>query len=435
MFGYDVFLASKGIIRHPVLSGLMAIAIALGIAFFMAILTIGTSLKTNPLPHKNDVLFRVQLDAGDPNRQSNDPRSRPHQLTYIDAIALMREAAAARQSAMFSTIAIIRPEQTEIPFEVTGRAVYGDFFAMFDAPFKHGGPWDDNAEENRERVVVLAESLSERMFGDDNPTGQHITLKEELFRVVGVLEDWDLVPRVYDFQWESPEQSFVPFTTAAEMEFRRTGSTNCWQPIPNGGLQGFLASECTWIQFWIELDEPSERSDYLNFLDAYATQQKSLGRFQRPLNNAIQTIDEWAVYIRVVDEGIWITGLIALLFLVVCIVNTIGLLLAKFLSRTRELAIHRALGATRGELIGRFLVEAGCIGFAGGIVGLLFAWLGLLGIRVLLRGDDAVHHITQLDIPLALLTVLLGIVVSLAASIYPAWRSSRTTPANLLRGV
>ena len=223
MFGYDVFLASKGIIRHPVLSGLMAIAIALGIAFFMAILTIGTSLKTNPLPHKNDVLFRVQLDAGDPNRQSNDPRSRPHQLTYIDAIALMREAAAARQSAMFSTIAIIRPEQTEIPFEVTGRAVYGDFFSMFDAPFKHGGPWDDNSEENRERVVVLAESLSGRMFGDDDPTGQHITLKEELFRVVGVLEDWDLVPRVYDFQWESPEQSFVPFTHSSRNGVQANG--------------------------------------------------------------------------------------------------------------------------------------------------------------------------------------------------------------------
>ena len=411
----------------------MAVAVALGIAMFMAIFTIAFSLSKNPLPDKKDLLYRVQLDAGDPNRQGDDASSRPHQLTYMDALALMRDGRAMRQSAMFGTAAIIRPDGAEVPFEVSGRAAYSDFFRMFDAPFKYGQPWTADADENRERVVVLAEHINDRLFGGKNSVGEHITLKEELFRVVGVLEDWQLVPRVYDFDFSPTEDTFVPFTTASEMEFARRGNTSCWQSISGEGHQAFLASECIWIQYWIELSDPAERNNYLSFLDSYANQQKGLGRFQRPLNNAVHTIDEWSVYINAVDDGIWVTIVIAILFLIVCLINSIGLLLAKFLSRSGELAVHRTMGASRLQLFTRFLVESGCIGFAGGLLGLFLAWVGLMGIRVLFRGEPVVPHITHLDVPLALLTVVLAIIASLAASLYPAWRGSRGTPADLLR--
>lgn len=433
MLRYNIFLAARGIRRHPILSALMAVAVALGIAMFMSIFTISQSMSKNPLPHKNDFLYRVQLDAGDPNRPGDDPENRPHQLTYMDALALMREGWALRQSAMFGISAIIRPEGAEVPFEVFGRAAYSDFFSMFDAPFKYGGPWSDTADENRERVVVLAASINDQLFGGEDSVGEHITLKEELFRVVGVLEEWNLLPRVYDYEWSPTEDTFIPFTTAAEMEFDRRGSTNCWQSIPGQGHQAFLASECIWIQFWVELSDPSERTSYLRFLDSYANQQKELGRFQRPLDNAVHTIDEWSKYIRAVDEGIVVTIIIALLFLIVCLINSIGLLLAKFLSRNSELAVHRAMGASRVQLFTRFLVESACIGFAGGLLGLVFAWLGLMGIRILFRGESVVAHVTQLDFSLAIGTILLAIVASLAASLYPAWRGSRGTPASLLR--
>lgn len=435
MFRYNIFLASRGVLRHPVLSALMAVAVGLGIAMFMAIFTIAFSLSKNPLPDKKDLLYRVQLDAGDPNRQGDAASSRPHQLTYMDAVALMREGRAMRQSALFGTAAIIRPEGAEIPFEATGRAAYGDFFAMFDAPFKYGQAWTDVEDENRERVVVLSEHINDRLFGGENSIGEHITLKEELFRVVGVLDDWQLVPRVYDFNFAPIEDTFVPFTTAAEMEFARRGNTNCWQSIPGEGHQAFLASECIWIQYWVELSDPSRRASYLSFLDSYANQQKELGRFQRPLNNAIHTIDEWSDYVGAVDEGIWVTIVIALLFLTVCLINSIGLLLAKFLSRSSELAVHRAMGASRLQLFTRFLVESACIGFAGGLLGLFLAWMGLLGIRVLFRGETAISHVTHLDMPLAIATVVLAIFASLVASLYPAWRGSRGTPASLLRGL
>ena len=435
MLGYDTFLASKAIRQHPILSMLMALAIALGIGTFMTIVTISYSIGKNPLPQKNDFLYRVQLDAGNPDRQSNDPRSRPDQLTYTDATALMRTSAAWRQSAMFGVQGVVRPEREALhPFEVSGRAVYSDFFEMFDAPFEYGGTWSTDSDENSERVVVLSKDTNERLFGDQGSVGEHISLNDELFRIVGVLDEWDLVPRIYDLSFSPPEETFLPFSTAVEMEFRRVGSTNCWQPSPPG-REGFLASECVWIQFWAELEDSSKRDTYLSFLDSYAMEQKQFGRFQRPLNNAIHTIDEWIAYEREDDGGLTIFAIIALLFFIVCLINTIGLLLAKFLSRTRELAIHRALGASRRALFWRFLVEAGCIGLAGGLLGLAFTWLGLLGIRVLLRGQDGALHLTQLDPLLTVVTLLLGIVTSVLTALYPAWRGSRDTPGVLLKGL
>lgn len=413
----------------------MALAIALGIGSFMTIVTIGYTIGKNPMPDRNDVLYRVQLDSGDPNNQSDDPRNRPQQLTYRDATALMRAGAAWRQTAMFGTQGVVRPENEKLlPFEVSGRAVYSDFFEMFGAPFKYGGTWSREADENGHLVVILSSQTSERMFGDEDSVGKHISLNDELFLVVGVLDEWDLVPRVYDLSFSPIEESFLPFSTAVNLEFRRVGNTNCWQPAPPG-REGFLASECVWIQYWAELEDPSERETYLSFLDSYVLEQKQFGRFQRPLNNAIHTIDEWFSYVGGRDEGIIVIGVIALLFFIVCLINTVGLLLAKFLSRTRELAIHRALGASRRALFLRFLVEAGCIGLAGGLLGLLFTWLGLLGIRSLLSGEDGVEHITQLDPLLTLLTFLLGIVTSVLTALYPAWRGCRDTPGVLLKGL
>src|SRR5690606_10997221 len=56
-------------------------------------------------------------------------------------------------------------------------------------------------------------------------------------------------------------------------------------------------------------------------------------------------------------------------FLLVCLLNTVGLLLAKFLRRSSEIGVRRALGASRAEIFKQCLVEAGTIGLAGGVLG------------------------------------------------------------------
>ena len=66
-------------------------------------------------------------------------------------------------------------------------------------------------------------------------------------------------------------------------------------------------------------------------------------------------------------------------FLLVCLLNTVGLLLAKFLRRSGEIGVRRALGASRRAIFMQCLVEAGTVGLAGGVLGLGLALAGTVG--------------------------------------------------------
>ena len=86
------------------------------------------------------------------------------------------------------------------------------------------------------------------------------------------------------------------------------------------------------------------------------------------------------------------TGL-AFGFLLVCLVNTVGLMLAKFLRRAAELGVRRALGASRRALFAQLLVESGVVGLVGGIGGLLLALLGLWLVRQRPSNYAALAHL------------------------------------------
>ena len=104
-----------------------------------------------------------------------------------------------------------------------------------------------------------------------------------------------------------------------------------------------------------------------------------------------------------------------------------GLLLARFLRRSGEIGVRRALGATRATIHLQFLVEAGVIGLGGGLLGLLFTGIGVLGIdRVL---PPVYARLAQIDGALLALTLGIAVLATLLASLYPAYRASRIEPA------
>src|SRR5690606_17225753 len=116
--------------------------------------------------------------------------------------------------------------------------------------------------------------------------------------------------------------------------------------------------------------------------------------------------------------------------LLVCLLNTVGLLLAKFLRRSTEIGVRRALGASRRAIFAQCLVEAGTIGLAGGVLGLGFALLGLWGVR---QQPTGYAELAQLDAGMLLLTFVIAVVASLLAGMLPAWRACQITPAIQLK--
>ena len=434
MFAYYLRLAAVSLRRSPLVSALMVCAVAIGIGACMTFVNVATILAQDPIPSKSDVLFAVQLDSWDANQPFASDGAPPPQLTYLDAAALMADRRAHRQAAMVQSGFVVVPSgEHGRPFEVAGRATYGDFFAMFDVPFRFGGGWDRAADESGERVAVLSRETNDRLFGGEDSVGRHFTLQATTFRVLGVMDDWWPVPRFYDPLGglvQAPADVFLPFETALAERLSRHGNVNCWRPFGDG-LDAFLASECVWIQFWAELPSAEARDEYLAYLNNYVVEQKRLGRFPRPLNNRLRDVNQW---IEERLEGIRVTGLllaVGVMVLLVCLLNTVGLLLAKFLGKAPEVALRRALGASRRAVAAQHLVETGCIGLMGGAFGVGLTWLGLRGIDALFGGEIAELLVFKPN--MVATAVLLAVAAALAAGFYPTWRASGVAPAALLK--
>jgi putative ABC transport system permease protein len=437
MFRYYLRLGVLSIKANPALSALMVAAIGVGIGACMTIVTIHYIMSGNPIPEKSDQLHHVRVDSWDPNEAYDEPNEPPEQLTYLDATALYEAGRATRQVISFRSSRVVEPagEDTK-PFQRDTRATTTEFFAMFNVPFRYGAAWDRSADAGNERVVVINESLNEQLFGGQDSVGKMLTLTGESYRIVGVLDYWAPVPMFYDLnnnEYGDPASIFLPFSVAIAGEHDSSGNTNCWKPIPDGGIEAFRNSECVWIQMWAELNSEAERQSYLQFLDAYVEQQKMVGRFPRPLNNRIDDVAAWMDYNEVVDEDVGVLLGLAILFLVVCLLNTIGLLLAKVMRRAKDMSLRRALGASKAALFAQNIVEASIIGLAGGLLGVLMTWLGLRGIENLFSTFEFITKLVQMDWVMIIAAVVLAILSALAAAIYPTWRACNVTPATQLR--
>ncbi|MFT3754511.1 MAG: ABC transporter permease [Pseudoxanthomonas sp.] len=434
MFAYYLNLALRSFKRNPMLTVLMVIAIALGIGASMTTLTVFHVLSGDPIPHKSDKLFYPQLE---PRPLANGARPEPEpmeQMTRFDAEALLRQKRGDLQAVMTAGSLTMQPEGGMQPFRAQARYTSADFFAMFEPPMVAGRGWTAAEDEARARIAVIGRKLAEKMFGDANAVGRELRTPKATFRVIGVIDEWELNPRFYDLshqRFSGTEQVFVPFSSAMDARLRSQGQMNCWGDSrqEEGGSQS-LNAPCAWLQYWVQLDTPQKVADYRKYLADYSDQQRRAGRFEQPTNVRLRSVMEWLDYKGVVPGDVRMQMWLAFGFLLVCLVNTIGLLLAKFLRRSGEIGVRRALGASRKEIFKQCLVEAGCIGAAGAVLGLGFAALGLWLVR---QQPDDYARLAQLDAPMLLTTFVLSLAASLIAGVFPAWRAMQIAPAIQLK--
>lgn len=437
MFTYHLRLALKSLRRYPVLSALMVAAIALGVGVCITTLTVYRWVSGNPIAHRNDVLYAVTLDNWDPARPWDDgrPELPPMELTYRDAQALQESAIPDRKVVMRKASFVIEPEQQAgiKPFLVQARLTSKDFFAMFDVPFLYGGGWGDPADAGAQQVVVLSAETNRKVFGGRDSVGESLRLDGRDFTIVGVLDDWEPVPKFYDLNngaREPVEELFVPYSLGAALELQTAGNVSCWRDENADTFQQFLGTDCVWVQYWVELGDAAKVEEYQSFIDNHVREQKMQGRFERPLNNHLRRPDEWLKVNRAVADDYRVLVGLSFMFLAVCLLNMIGLLLAKFLGAAPLVGLRRALGASKATIFRQHLVEACAIGLLGGVFGIVVAALGLWGMRQLY---ERFVDLTRYDMTMAVATLVIAILSALLAGLYPTWRVCRVQPATYLK--
>ncbi len=442
MFGYYLHLALRALQRTPALTALMIVAIGVGIGISMTTLAIFRTAAGDPIPAKSAQLFAPQIDICGANCVHSGTFTDdgiPTDLTYRDVKALLRLNAAGVQAAMYSTAVTVTPPDPQLyPRQLEARATGAAFFSMFDVPFQYGAPWGRREDAAHASVVVISRALNDRLFGGTNSVGKALRINTEEYRIVGVIDTWQSVPRFYDVnprRVNSDDALFVPLTHAVDVQLT-TNTLGCVAPgrlksLSLSYLQFSGDSGCTSSQLWVELPTAPAVRHYRQLLTAYAAEQHSTGRFSWTPRVQLRDVTQLLRSLNIVPTEVRVAVLVAFALLIACLANATSIIMARFLPRGGDVSVRRATGATRSAIFLQSLVEVALIGIFGALLGLMLTGLGLRVSRLLLPVADLA--LVRFDGADAAIAVGLSIVTTILAGLYPTWRMSRVQPALQLK--
>jgi putative ABC transport system permease protein len=448
---HDLRLAFRSLRRNPFLSALMIGAIAVGIAASMIAITLYHARAGHPIPWKNDTLFAVTLDPRDdepPQSFERHPEYPPFQVTYRDARALYASTIPKHAVMMYRSAQVVTPDNKNVkPFGANVRVTTADFFTMFDVPFIYGSGWSRTEDESPGAVVVLSRFMNQKLFVGQNSVGHEVVLDGHPYRVVGVIAAWMPRPKYYDLNsdWDIPEDIFMPFGWMQARKMMPHGNINCVSRRAKiEGFDSLLTQDCVWLQYWAELRARADRDRYQAFVDNYTNDERQHGRFPRKNNNRIVDVPTWLTLWDVIGDDNRMQLALGFVFLGVCVLNTLGLMLAKFMSAAPVSGLRRALGARRVDIVRQHLIEVIVVGLLGGAVGMALTLGGLAFLKVLMFSNLLAHSdnpdrvalvqsFVHMDIPVMVTAIALSLLTGVLAGLYPAYRIGRLAPATFLK--
>ncbi|WP_440906529.1 ABC transporter permease (plasmid) [Catenovulum sp. SX2] len=439
MFFHYIHLALLSLRKTPVISALMLLAIAIGIGISMTTLTMHSMRSANPIPQKSDKLAVIQLQTQDSNNNFDSPDNLHRQVTYRDSIELLKSDIPKRITALFRAglkVAPITPPNS--PDVKATLFTTSDFFSMFEVPFLFGNAWTKQDDEFARNTIVISRELNQQLFAGRNSVGEKLLLQNQLFEVVGVIDSWQPVPRYYDVTTDAfghTEHIFVPLLHAQTNKLDAWnniwGNTQSWANQQVDNYQQFLESETLWLHAWAEFESAQQKQQFATYIQAYIQQQQQIGRFKR--ENAsydLKDVMTWLAYRDVVGQDNYILLVLSFLFLAVCLVNTLGLMLTKFLRRAPDVGVRRALGATKSQIFIQHLIEVALLGLFGGVLGIAVTQVILKHIQ---QYSGEYQLLAKLDLTMVLTAPAIAITVTILAGLYPAWRICQTQPARYLK--
>jgi putative ABC transport system permease protein len=352
-FLQDLRYSLRRLARSPAFTGIVVLTLALGIGANTAIFSAVNAVLLRPLPYPDSHQL-VTIEHLYPSLDLEAPVSVPGFLDYK------------RKSRSFTSMAVQTGWQVNLtgieePVRLQGQRVTAEFFATLQVPALLGRtlqPGEDSA--GHDRVAVLSYDAWRRIFGGaPDIVGRSLPLNGESYEVVGVM--------------------------------------------PSGFRDFFNRNAEVWAPLVFQLDQMTDNNRTTEFLNLTARMRPGV-----PLEQAageMRTMAEqlkrdypdnypenWTLIVtplsvqatgNVRPALLVLLGAVGFVLLIAC-ANVANLLLARAATRSKEIAVRTALGATRERLLRQLLTESILVSLAGGAVGLLLAYAG---VRALVAAD------------------------------------------------
>ncbi len=437
MFRYYLMLALRRCRQNLPMVALVVLTMAVGIASSMTALTIFHALSGEPLPGISSHLYVVSMDARDSLADTDSPASGSSYLKLDDAKALVDAHKARQQVALAEILTTIsrggdaKGGAQGHSESVSGVMAHGPLIPMFGVPLKYGRAWTPQEEASRAPVVVIADEVSRHLFGTDDAVGREVRIGDRMFQVIGVSDAWAPKTQFFDLSRNSgavlgqTQGMFLPLGAALDAGVGPMTSGYCDKGAAAISFGAVDLVHCRWLETWIAAT-PVGAAAFQEFVHNYAEAQYRQGAFVHPPKARIYSVAQWMHLKQVVPDDVTLNVGLAGAFLLLCMVNVAGLLAARFLRRQGDVAIRRALGASRRTVFFQHLVETGLLGVIGGVAAVP---LTLLGLWIVRQQPVAYADAARLHVGVFLGLLLLSMLVGMVVGVLPAWRVCRLQPA------
>ncbi len=399
--------AFRGLVSHKTRSFLTMLGIIIGISSVIMMMSLGKGAEG---------LILGQLDQLGPNalfiRSGGGSPNGPPNFAQFQAIKYPDYEAVAKLPSVRLAAPIVMVDATlSYDGQNTVPQVYGttsEYFELNHLDVGEGRFFDETDLESAANVVVLGYQVQKDLFGDDTDVvGRTINVKRKNFTVIGTMPY-----RGSSFIDDQDKSAFIPITTAMN-------------EISGADYLNFMMVEAK--------DSPDFAAEDIRFL------LRDRHQIDNPTGD--ETKDDFLVMTQAQAASTFgaVTGAltiflsaIASISLIVGGIGIMNIMLVSVTERTREIGLRKAVGATRGNILTQFLLEAVMLTTLGGAIGIAIGvGFSFLASKIIANfSPDWVFAVPMNAIVLAFGTAS---AVGLVFGLYPAQKASKLDPIEALR--
>lgn len=400
MYKESFLMAWASLIANKMRSILTMLGIIIGVAAVIALVSIGNGVKQdiqNSISSLGSNLLMVMPGAPrTPGVRPSAGSMKSLKVSDYEAISKLDGVKAASPMTNGSYVVIYQNKN----WTTSVSGVSYNYLDVNNWSMKSGRFLSEKNVQNRERVAVVGKTVVKNLFGDEDPVGAEIRVKNIPFRIIGVLNSKGSGAMGND----QDDMVIIPYTTAMER------------------VEGVDYLRMIYVVGKDESGIDRLQSDIENLLRVrHGIKDTNLDDFNiQNMNSIMETMEETTGTLTL------FLGAVAAISLVVGGIGIMNIMLVSVTERTREIGVRKALGATYSVIVTQFLIEAIVISLMGGIIGII---LGIGSSKLI---GMASGMSTVISIPTIVMSFAFSMAIGLIFGIYPARKAAKLNPIDAL---